>query len=228
MPTRIVVVHDEPSFVDELVAALSSMGHQVAAFTNPLEAWDALAAAEKTEVLITCVHFPPGKSNGLALAHMAHLNRPSIHVIFLALPEFARDCEDDGTFLPLPVSALHVAKTVELLLQRSIDSAGKTAGAAPNLWDRAMDTFPSNRRSDAHLAAILGETGRWAVNGRQGRVLGYAGSLRQAIDRSVKFSASGAAVIAICRLPSDNIIVFSEQIDRLRRHIEARELIPAK
>jgi hypothetical protein len=39
---------------------------------------------------------------------------------------------------------------------------------------------------------------------------------------------SGAVVIAICRLPSDNIVIFSEQIGRLRRSISVRELSPAK
>jgi hypothetical protein len=66
------------------------------------------------------------------------------------------------------------------------------------------------------------------VNGRQGQVLCYGASLRQAIDRSERFSTSGAVVIAICRLPSDNIVIFSEQIDRLRRSITVRELIPVE
>jgi hypothetical protein len=91
-----------------------------------------------------------------------------------------------------------------------------------------MDNFLSNRRSDEQLDAILCDTGHWAVNGRQGRVLCYATSLRQAIDRSEKFSAPGTVVIAICRLPSDNIVIFAEQIDRLRRGITVRELIPVE
>jgi len=91
-----------------------------------------------------------------------------------------------------------------------------------------MEKFLPNRRSDEQLEAILCETGHWAVNGRQGQVLGYAASLLQAIDRSAKFSSSGAVVIAICRLPSDNIVIFSEQIDRLRRSINVRGLIPAE
>jgi len=91
-----------------------------------------------------------------------------------------------------------------------------------------MEKFLPNRRSDVELDAILCETGHWAVNGRQGQVLCYAASLRQAIDRAAKFSATGAVVIAICRLPSDNIVIFSEQIDRLRRSINVRELIPAE
>jgi spore coat polysaccharide biosynthesis protein SpsF (cytidylyltransferase family) len=81
----------------------------------------------------------------------------------------------------------------------------------------------SNRRSDEQLEAMLFETGHWVVNGRQGRVLCRAASLVQAMDRSVEFSASGAVVTAICRLPSDNIIIFSEQINRLRRAFGFRE-----
>jgi hypothetical protein len=90
-----------------------------------------------------------------------------------------------------------------------------------------MDNFLSNRRSDEQLEALLFETGHWAVNGRQGQVLCRTTSLRLAIDRAAEFSRSGAVVIAICRLPSDNIIIFSEQFDRLRRTI-VRELIPGE
>jgi DNA-binding NtrC family response regulator len=133
MPARVVVVHDEPGFVDELVTALTLAGHQVAAFTDPLAAWDALAAARLTEVLITCVQFPPGKSNGLALARMAHLKRRSIQVIFVARPELARECEDDGMFLPLPVPVSQIVKAVELLLQRNEDLVAKVADVSLNL-----------------------------------------------------------------------------------------------
>jgi len=133
MPARVVVVHDEPGFVDGLVAALNLAGHQVAAFADPLAAWDALAAARLTEVLITRVQFPPGRSNGLALARMAHLNCRSIQVIFVARPEFASECEDDGLFLPLPVSVPQVVKTVDLLLQRNDDLVAKVADVSLNL-----------------------------------------------------------------------------------------------
>ena len=88
-----------------------------------------------------------------------------------------------------------------------------------------MDNFLPNRHSDEQLEAILCETGHWVVNGRQGQVLCDAASLRQAIDRSKELSDSGATVIAICRLPSDNIVVFSEQIARLQQKIIVRELI---
>jgi DNA-binding NtrC family response regulator len=133
MPARVVVVHDEPEFVDELVAALNLAGHQVAVFDNPLEAWNALATPRLTEVLITRVQFPPGKSNGLALALMARANRPGIPVIFTALPEFARECEEVGMFLPLPVPVSHVVKTVELLLRQARIPTRKAADTSMNL-----------------------------------------------------------------------------------------------
>jgi hypothetical protein len=93
--------------------------------------------------------------------------------------------------------------------------------------EKAMNNFRSNRRTDDQLEAILYETSDWTVNG-QGQLLCRAASLQQAIDSSDEFCASGAVVIAICRLPADNIIIFSEQIARLRRRIKARELCPAK
>jgi DNA-binding NtrC family response regulator len=142
MPARVVVVHGEPGFAEELVAALNLAGHQVDAFIDPLAAWDALAAGRPTQVLITRVQFPPGRSNGLALARMARANRPGIQVIFTALPEFAIDCEGDGVFLPLPVPVPQVVKTVELLLQRPANSHKKIAGASLNLSGEGNGKFP--------------------------------------------------------------------------------------
>jgi hypothetical protein len=87
-----------------------------------------------------------------------------------------------------------------------------------------MDNVMSNRRSDEQLEAILAETGLWVVNGHQGRALCFAASLQRAMERSAEFAASGAVVVAICRLPSDNIIVFPGQIERLRKLTASREL----
>lgn len=116
MPARVVLVHDDAEFVDELVAALTLAGHRVAAYSDPLEAWDALAAARLTEVLITGVQFPPGRSNGFALSHMARAKRPDIQIIFIAAPEFAEECTETGMYLPREVSVRHVVKSVALLL----------------------------------------------------------------------------------------------------------------
>jgi hypothetical protein len=86
-----------------------------------------------------------------------------------------------------------------------------------------MERGQSGRRSDEQLEAMLWETGHWVIKGQQGRVLGSAANLRQAIERSVVYAVSGAVVVAICRLPSDNIVVLPRQIARLRKAIAADE-----
>src|ERR1700751_1409877 len=82
MPTYVVVVHDEPEFVGQLVSALSSAGHDVTPFPDPVAAWDVLSTPQRIEVLVTGVTFPPNRSNGLALALKARSIRPAIHVLF--------------------------------------------------------------------------------------------------------------------------------------------------
>jgi len=80
----------------------------------------------------------------------------------------------------------------------------------------------SNLRTDEQLDAMLHEAGHWTVNGRDGQVLCSAASLRSALDRVAEYSASGVAVTAICRQPGNNIIVFAEQMERLRQIIAGR------
>lgn len=81
-----------------------------------------------------------------------------------------------------------------------------------------------NRRSDEQLKAILFEAAIWTVNGRNGAVLCTAPSLGRALERAADFAASGAVVVALCRLPNDDIIVFAAQADRLRE-LPADEVI---
>jgi DNA-binding NtrC family response regulator len=118
MPARVVVVHDEPRFLEEVAADLRLAGCQVATFADPIAAWDALATAQLTEVLVTQIVFPPGKSNGVALARMARAKRKEIQVAFSATPEVAAAAEDLGTILPASMSAHEVVATVQRLLQR--------------------------------------------------------------------------------------------------------------
>jgi DNA-binding response OmpR family regulator len=115
MAPRLLVVHDEVEFVDAVVTSLKVAGHQVTAFPDPLAAWDAI---EEINVLITRVQFPPGKSNGLALARKARVNRPPTCILFVALPEFQKDVDDLGVFLPMPVNVADVVETVECLLNQ--------------------------------------------------------------------------------------------------------------
>jgi DNA-binding NtrC family response regulator len=118
MPARVVVVYDDPDFVDQLALAIRSEGHDVAIFADPVAAWDALEAAQRTEVLVTRVQFPPGKSNGVAIARMARSKRPEIRILFVALPEFAREAAEYGEFIPFPSNPSEVAAAVKRLLDQ--------------------------------------------------------------------------------------------------------------
>jgi hypothetical protein len=98
--------------------------------------------------------------------------------------------------------------------------------SAASFWNRAMDQIYSNLRTDDQLEFVVRETAIWTVNGPRGEILGVAPSLRLAIDKTQDYAVSGAAVVSICRLPRDSIIVFPPQIDRLRKIIAGRETLP--
>ena len=115
MPARVVVVHDDPTFADPL-AALLGAGQDVALFTDPMAALDALDTAQTIEVLVTRVRFASGQPHGIALARMARIKRPGIRVLFVARPEFAVDAAGLGTFMARPVSVADVAEAVGRLL----------------------------------------------------------------------------------------------------------------
>jgi DNA-binding NtrC family response regulator len=120
MPAPIVLVHDDPEVAQATAAALRTAGHQVATFGETSSALTAFATAQKVEVLITRVAFPPGPGhfNGVALSHMARARRPGLKVLFTALPEQQRHTEGFGEFLPLPVAAADIVATVDRMLAK--------------------------------------------------------------------------------------------------------------
>jgi DNA-binding NtrC family response regulator len=116
VPARIVIVHDDEGLVTGVVAALRTAGHEVAAFKDPLLAHDAIEAAQRVEVLVTRVDFPPGRSNGLSLARMARMRRPGTKVLFVAREEYLKDAEGLGAFLPLSTAIESVVAAVKRML----------------------------------------------------------------------------------------------------------------
>ena len=119
MPARIVVVHDGANFVEELAERLRAEGHEVATFPDPIAAWDALEAAQSSEVLVTRVTFPPGRSNGMALALMARNKRREIKVVFLTCQDDSEEIRDIGTCLRVIATPDEVADAVKRLLNTS-------------------------------------------------------------------------------------------------------------
>ncbi len=116
MPAHIVVVHDDPAFIERVVTALTAAGYDVAAFTNTIRAIGALEAAQHIEVLITRVLFPMGQPNGVALARMARMKRTGVKVLFTALPETQEHTVGVGEFLPAPVATSDIVEMVGKML----------------------------------------------------------------------------------------------------------------
>jgi len=83
--------------------------------------------------------------------------------------------------------------------------------------------YPENRRTDEQLEALLFEAAEWTVNGHGGKALCATPSLRRALERAADFAATGAVVVALCRLPGDDIIVFEGQAERLRKRCAGLE-----
>ncbi len=118
MPARIVVVHDEAEFTDEVVSALLHAGWEAVGFLDPMAALDALGRAHDIELLITRVRFGLGKPHGISLALMARHRRPKIKLLFTALPEYEAEAIKMGAFLPLPIDMPELLTVVAGLLAR--------------------------------------------------------------------------------------------------------------
>ena len=115
MPARIVVVHDDPVFLD-CVPALQAAGYDVKSFTSSMDALGALEAAQHIELLITRAAFPEGTPHGVAIARMARMKKPGIRVLFVARPENREHTEGVGEFLPLPMPASEIVAAAKRLL----------------------------------------------------------------------------------------------------------------
>lgn len=119
MPAHIVLVHDDPEFLEHASTALRLATYDVAAFPGSMEALRALEGAETVELLITRVQFPAGTPHGIALVRMARQRRPGLKVIFTAREEMGEFTEDLGELIPHPVSIPDLVETVNRLLDRS-------------------------------------------------------------------------------------------------------------
>ena len=110
MPARVVVVHDDPRFAGQLASALRSAAHDVAAFADPIAAWDVLEEPQRIAVLVTGVEFPPGRSNGIALARKIRVSRPDVQVLFTAQRVLPEQTDGLGTFMQPPITVPDVVK----------------------------------------------------------------------------------------------------------------------
>ncbi len=116
MPLRVLVVHDDQTFTGPLAHALSSAGYEVAAFTDPVPAWEELDTSRPIDVLISEVQFGPGKIYGMAMAERGRRQRAGLKVLFAARPELAPYARGFGAFMPMPAGVPDVVDAVDHLL----------------------------------------------------------------------------------------------------------------
>ena len=97
MPARVVVVHDNRIFRGALVAALTAEGHQVTAFSTPLQAAEAGEVYNKVDLFVAQAR---GKEPGIRLT----------------LPSITSIRGPEATTLTDPVSPAEVMAAARLLL----------------------------------------------------------------------------------------------------------------
>ena len=117
MTKSVVVVHDDPVFIERVVEALRRAGHAVVVFPEPLAALHTLDdPGSDANLLITRAQFPVGKSNGIALARMTRSKRPDMKVLITGKEHLAEFAEGLAEFLPHPVDINELVAAAERLL----------------------------------------------------------------------------------------------------------------
>jgi DNA-binding response OmpR family regulator len=119
MAIRIVVIHDEYKFFEQVPTALRRAGYSVAAFADPSSALDDLKIVRHAELLITRVDFGPRILNGITMAVIVRTVYPEIKVMFTARPEFTLRALQLGEFMALPVDVPVLVEAVKRLLTPS-------------------------------------------------------------------------------------------------------------
>ena len=116
MTARIILVHDDHVFAEDVCRALHCAGYDVVVFAHPLEALAAIEQSDPANILITRVQFPVGMPHGIALAQMVRMKRPAMKILITGKPQFAEHAHDIGTFLAHPVHSDQVVAAVYGLL----------------------------------------------------------------------------------------------------------------
>lgn len=117
MPARVILVHDQPVFLQRASRALQDAGYDVAAFANSLDAWPEIAEGAAADVLVTMIRFAEGLPNGVALARRARLAR-EMKVVFIGTKDMACHADDLGPVLESPVTPEALVSAVAKALNR--------------------------------------------------------------------------------------------------------------
>jgi DNA-binding response OmpR family regulator len=90
MPAEVVIVHPDSGMASTLAHAFQARGWTVRYYADPPE------SASLIELLLTCVKFDDGRSNGQALALMTRSRRPNVKLLFMCAPGDEQHVSDLG------------------------------------------------------------------------------------------------------------------------------------
>ncbi len=124
MPATVLAVHSEADALNMMVSAIRTAGYDVAGFSEPLAALNAIEGDFRVRVLVTRIDFGPGKLNGVALARMLRHNAlRDIGVVFVGRSENERYLDDGvGEFVPHPVDPKALIGAIGRMLQEKGDA----------------------------------------------------------------------------------------------------------
>ena len=109
MPATIVIVYDNTKVRSAALLAIRAAGHDVAAFSDPLTALNAIEKDSRVRVLVSRIDFGQGKLNGVALAQMLRVKQIAqdgesrLRPIFLDRSENGHHATGLGGFIPCPL-----------------------------------------------------------------------------------------------------------------------------
>jgi DNA-binding NtrC family response regulator len=116
MPAQIMIVNDNIDFLDQAADTLRQAGYDVATFTDPIAAIDAVRITQRVKLLITRVRFGQQKPHGVSLALMARNRDMRIRVLFTTSSDMAEHAQDVGEILITPVAMPELLSAVGRLL----------------------------------------------------------------------------------------------------------------
>ena len=103
MPAPVVLVHNDPEFLETTKASLEAAGFVVASFSNPMLALTALETPHTVNLLITGTFFGPGQPNAVSLTRVVRSRRPNVQAVFIGEPEVEEFVDGLGVFVSAPV-----------------------------------------------------------------------------------------------------------------------------
>jgi hypothetical protein len=117
MPAEVVIVHPDSTMALALVSAFQARGRTVTHYADPILAMDGLEQTNLLRLLVTCLEFDDGRSNGQALALMTRSRHPKVKFLFMCARGHDRHVSDLGECIALPADVTSVVDKGEELLQ---------------------------------------------------------------------------------------------------------------